>query len=162
MLNSLPSNTKVAYSRPFMWRPCPFTPCGFKFVTCTSLLNTLGYTIQTLETISSINLLIRPSIFTDTQGKPPSSNTVVTMSLQYCRVSGGRKSCLLKQLSPLPELRVSLLVSRLFASAGFLPGDRERLERSLGFSFPGESEDFAPLFSRVGNSLVKFPIPWHS
>jgi len=45
-------------------------------------------------------------------------------------------------LSPFPEIRASLLVSRLFTSAGFIPGDRERLKRSLGFSFPGDSEDF--------------------
>ena len=145
-----------------MSRPCPVTPCGFKFVTRTSLLNTSGYTIQTLETISSINLLIRPSIFTDTQGKPPSSNTETVDVSQYCRVSGGGKSCLLKQLSPLPELRVSLLVPSLFASAGFLPGERECLKCSLGFSFPGDSEDFDSLIGRVENSLLKGPIHSHS
>jgi hypothetical protein len=57
-------------------------------------------------------------------------------------------------LSPFPELRASLLVSRPFASAGFLPGEHERLERSFGFYFPGDSEDFAPLLSPAGHSLA--------
>jgi hypothetical protein len=69
------------------------------------------------------------------------------------------KAVFFHTLSPFPKLRASLLVSGPFANAGLLSGERERLERSLGFSFPGDSEYFASLLSLLGHSLAKFPIP---
>jgi hypothetical protein len=42
------------------------------------------------------------------------------------------------------------------------PRERERFERSIGFPFLGETEDFGLRFSLVGHSLAKWPTPSHS
>jgi len=74
-LNLLLSNAKETDCRPLMSSASPVTPYGFKLVTLTSLFDTPGCSIETFEPVSNINLLIVPSIFTNTEGVPHSNNT---------------------------------------------------------------------------------------
>jgi hypothetical protein len=113
----------------------PVTPYGFIEVTLTSLLDTPGCRIETLEPVSMIRLCIIPSVSTEIEclAQPRMKALTSRQHFRWCR--GGR-SCLPSQ--SVAVYRNFRLPPRtgLVGKGGFSPEDRERLKRSVWVLFP--------------------------
>ena len=73
MVHLNPFQRKEADWCPFMSRDSPVTPNGLTAVTLTSLFDTPGWRIETLEPVFTIRRLDTPSISNETVGVPCSN-----------------------------------------------------------------------------------------
>ena len=97
--NFRPSKTKETCCWPLMFRASPVNPYGFMDVALTSLCDTPGWSIETLDPVSTIRRFGSTSISNETVGKPCSSRTeTVGLSTAFPCVSRWRE---LPSLSPL-------------------------------------------------------------
>jgi len=97
--NFRPSKTKETCCWPLMFTAFPVTPYAFMDVALTSLCDTPGWSIETLDPVSTMRRFGSPSISNETVGKPCSSRTeTVGLSTAFPWLSRWRE---LPSLSPL-------------------------------------------------------------
>jgi hypothetical protein len=140
-LYSRPSNSKVTDCRPFISRASPVTPYGFREVTLTSLFDTRGWSIKTLEPVSTRRLLVTP-MFTNTEGVPHSDRTETDRIVATFSGEPRRKE--LPAFTPLLQDPASSLSSHLLE--GFFSRPTGTLRTFCQTPFSGRVRGFLGLF----------------
>ena len=157
--NFRPPRTKETCCWLLMFRASPVTPYGFMDVALTPLCDTPGWSIETLDPVSTIRRF--GSLSPMRVGEPCSNRTeTVGLSTAFPWVSRWRE---LPSLSPLNRFPgyVFPVCLRFVGEGVSSPEERECVERPLEFPFPGKFRVLAP-FNLVGHSLAKCPRPSHS
>ena len=109
--NFRPSSVKETCCRPLTSRDSPVTPNGLRELSLKSLRDTLGWSIDTLEPVSTIRRCHFPSISNVIEGVPCSNKTAI--SGFPTAVSGAQRWSELSPLSPLTRFPGNIFPFRL-------------------------------------------------
>src|SRR5215469_14501631 len=141
---SRPFSEKETDCNPFISSICPVTPCGFAAVILTSLCDTPGWSIDTLEPVSKIKRLGTPSISTETVGVP-CSNVIETEEV-VTALSGALGWEELSSFAPFTRFPDSLLALYLpfFEYEGAYPGGVIVLTVCSGLYSPVTQKGLSP------------------